>query len=144
MTAAPSAYVVSACGALGRPRLAHGDRGLALALDGPVHREVGFELAPPLHHGLWFVFGLGLPLSGCLMRELPPLQLGPGFPGCFPPAAGVDGPFLVAGVRGFELFAPGRRVPGERRRARRFGRVVPDLGVGGLLPGVSLGLRGEP
>ena len=116
-----------------------------LALDGPVHGgEVGFELAPPLHHGLRFAFGLGLPLSGCLLREPAPLQLGPGFPGCFPPAAGVGGPCLVAGVRGFELLALGGHVAGERLGVRRSGLVVPDLGVGGLLPGVGFGLGGEP
>jgi hypothetical protein len=89
------------CGALRRPGLARGDGGLLLALKGAVDGgEVGFELAPPLRRGLWFVFGLGVPLSGCLLRELAPLQLGPGFPGCFPPAAGAGGPCLVAGVRG--------------------------------------------
>jgi hypothetical protein len=55
--------------------------GLVLALDGPVHRgKVDFELAPPPRRVLRLVFGLGLPLSGCLLRELAPLQLGPGFP----------------------------------------------------------------
>ena len=82
------------CGALRRAGLARGDGGLLLALEGAVDGgEVGFELAPPLRRGLWFVFGLGVPLSGCLLRELAPLQLGPRFPGCFPPAAGVGGHF---------------------------------------------------
>ena len=67
-------------------------------------------------------FGFGLLLPGCLLRESAPLQLGAGFPGCFPPAAGVGGPCLVAGVRGFELLALGRQVAGERRRVRRSDR----------------------
>jgi hypothetical protein len=133
------------CRALGRPRLACGDRGLVLALDGPFHRgEAGFQLAPPLDDGSRFSFGLGLPLFCCLLRELPPLQLGPGFPGCFPPAAGADSPFLVAGVRGFELLSLGRQLAGERLGACRSGRAVPHLGVGEFLPGVGFGLRGEP
>ena len=131
--------------ALGWPGLARGDGGLVLALDGPVHGgEVGFELAPPIDHGLRSVFGFGLPLSGCLLRELPPLQFGFGSPACFPPAAGVSGPCLVAGVRGFELLALGGHVAGERRRTCPSGLVTPDFGVGGLLPGVGLGLGGEP
>ena len=146
MTAAASACVVWACAVrLGGQGLPAAMAAWLLALEGPVDGgEVGFELAPPLRRGLWFLFGLGVPLSGCLLRELAPLQFGPGFPGCFPPAAGAGGPFLVAGVRGFELLALGGQVPGERRRVRRSGRVVPDLGVGGLLPGVGFGLGGEP
>ena len=73
--------VLGLCGALGRPGLARGDRGPLLAFEGPVHRgEVGFELAPPFRRGLWLVFGSGLPLSGCVLRELAPLQLGLAFP----------------------------------------------------------------
>jgi hypothetical protein len=96
-----------------------------LAFEGPVYgAEVGFELAPPLHHSRRFPFGLGLPLFGCLLRESAPLQFGPGFPGCFPPRAGVGGPYLVAGVRGFELLALSGHVAGERLHARPAGRVV--------------------
>jgi hypothetical protein len=79
-----------------------------------------------------------------VLREAAPLQLDSGFPGCFPPVAGVGGPCLVAGVGGFELLALGCHVARERRRARRSGLVVLDLGVGGLLPGVGFGLGGEP
>jgi len=79
-----------------------------LALDGPVDGgEVGFELAPPLHDGLRFLFGFGLPLLCCLLCELPPLPFGPGLSGCFPSVAGAGGPCLVAGVRRFEMPAPG-------------------------------------
>jgi hypothetical protein len=85
--------------------------GLLLAFDGPVEgSDVGFELAPPVHRGLRFACDFGLPLSGCPLGELAPVQFGLGFPGCFPPAAGADSPFLVAGVRGFELLALGRLV----------------------------------
>ena len=102
----------------------------------------GFELAPPLHHALRSAFGL--PLLRYLPGEPAPAQFGPGLTGCFPPPASVRSPRLIASVRGFELLAPGRYVAGERLRARRFGQVVLDLAVGGLLPGVGLGLRGEP
>ena len=61
------------------------------------------------------LLGLGLSLFGRLLCESAPLQFGPGSPGCFLPPAGVDSQFLVA-----------------------------DLGVRGLLPGVVLGLCGEP
>jgi hypothetical protein len=119
--------------------------GLLLPFDGAVDGgDVGFELAPPLRRGRRFPFGLGLPLSGCLLRESAPLQFGLGFPGCFPSRAGVGGPCLVAGVGGFELLAAGGQVARERSRGRRSGRVVPDLGVGGLLPGVGLGPGGKP
>lgn len=129
--------------ALGWPGLACGDRGLVLALDGAVYGGgAGFELAPPLHHALRSAFGL--PLLRYLPGEPAPAQFGPGLTGCFPPPASVRSPRLIASVRGFELLAPGRHVAGERLRARRFGQVVLDLAVGGLLPGVGLGLRGEP
>jgi hypothetical protein len=42
------------------------------------------------------------------------------------------------------LLALGCHVARERRRARRSGLVMLDLGVGGLLPGVGFGLGGEP
>jgi hypothetical protein len=116
-----------------------------LALKGPVHRgEVGFEPTPQFRRGLWLVFGLGVLLPGCLLSEIASFQLSPGFSGCVPPAACVGGPCLGAGVGGFELLAAGRQVAGERRRACGSGRVVLDVGVGGLLPGVGFGLGGEP
>ena len=48
-------------------------------------------------------------------------------------------PMSRSGPGGFEPLAAGRQVTGERLRTRRSGRVVPDLGVGGLLLGVGLG-----
>jgi hypothetical protein len=42
------------------------------------------------------------------------------------------------------LLALGRQVAGERVGARRSGLVMIGLGIGGLLPGVGFGLRGEP
>jgi len=130
--------------ALGWPRRAVGDGGLVLTLEGPVYGgEVGFELAPPPHHGLWLTVGFSLLLFRSLLREPAALQLGPGLSGCFPSGAGAGGPFLITGVRGFHVLALGRHVAGKGFRIGRSGRVVLDIGVGGLMPGVSLGLRSK-
>ena len=72
---------------------------------------VGFELAAPLQQGLRFPFGLGPPLPGGVLREPAPLQLGPCYPGRFPPAAGVDSPPFVAGAE--TRFEIAGRDPGE-------------------------------
>ena len=48
-------------------------------------------------------------------------QLGLGFCGGFPDARGRGGPFLVAGVGGFELLAFGGDLAGERLRVRGLG-----------------------
>jgi len=125
------------------PGLSGGDSGLVLTGDGGFGGfGIGLEPARPsgrrlrLVFGLrmWFAVGPGVPSS---------LQLGCGFPGCFPGSAGVGGPLLVPGVAGFEALAFGGQLRGEGGGGGRADVVVLDVGVGGLPAGVGFGLGGK-
>jgi hypothetical protein len=119
---------------LRRPGLARGDRGLVLALNGPVHgAEVGFELAPPSRHRRRLLRRLHLASSSDLG-----LGLGCGFPDGVCPVR----PRLVGGVHGLEPDRLRGQPAGQGPGVRDGWPVVRGRGVGGLAPGVGLGLGG--
>jgi hypothetical protein len=127
------------------PGVACSDGGLVLTLESTdCYSKVGFELLPPSGHGQRVASWFGLLLFGWLLGKSAAFQLGLGFGGRLPYAAGGSRPLLVAVVDGFELLAFGGNLAGERLRVRGLGVVVLGGGVGGLLPGVGFGLGGEP
>jgi hypothetical protein len=124
--------------ALGRPRSALADGGLLLAVDRAVHGiSVHLEVPAPSGHVLRFRCSPG----GWLLPAT--LQLGPGLPGSLPGVRGPGGLFLIPGVRGLQAAGLRGQRGGQRPRVVCAYLVVLYCGVGRLLPGVGLGLRGR-